>query len=81
MPANTHCHVFTIDGSDWQAALIFAAKRYQERWGLQPFNLFVNPAAPALAAPGLAILPDDRIPVGQLWLEVPAALAKGGNGR
>lgn len=80
MQPNTHCHVFTTDG-DWQAALTFAAKRYEERWGLRPFNLFVNPAAPTLAAPGLAILPDDRIPAGQLWLEVPGHLVRGGNGR
>jgi len=81
MQPNTHCHVFTTAGSDWQAALTFAAKRYEERWGVRPFNLFVNPAAPTLTAPGLAILPDDRIPAGQLWLEVPGHLVRGGNGR
>lgn len=81
MPPNTFAHAFTVDGGDWQAALTIAAKRYQERWGLQPFNLFVNPAAPTLAAPGLAILPDERIPAGQLWLEVPGHLVQGGNGR
>ena len=81
MQTNTPCHVFTVDGGAWQAALAIAAKRYQERWGLQPFILFVNPAAPTLAAPGLVILPDDRIPAGQLWLEVPGHLVMGGNGR
>ena len=81
MPANTFCHVFTVDGGAWQAALTFAARRYQERWGLQPFNVFVHPDAPALEAPGLAVLPDERIPARQLWLEVPAQLAMGGNGR
>ncbi len=74
MTPNTHCHVFTVSGGDWPGALTFATRRYRERWGIDPFNLFIHPQTAVFTAPGLAVMRDERIPAGQLWPEVPSGL-------
>jgi hypothetical protein len=81
MSPNTYCHVYTTDGPNKEAALAVAIAGYVARWGIKPANVFVHPDMLPIIAGGVVILADKRLPAGQFWLEVPAALALGGNGR